>query len=110
MKDVTKIVDIGPFIADGWILHRYDYGGTYARTEHFQLKDIPEVIVIPVSEIDKIIEKYQSKADTFIELAKQYYGDGATVDRYKWSHSLASVYRSFVNELNELCGSLKGDD
>jgi len=66
---------------------------------------IPAVDAVEEVRIDELIEKYQKKADEFFALAKHFYGDGAVIDRYKWSHSLASTYRDFVNDLDSICGA-----
>lgn len=69
------------------------------------IEQLPAVDAVEVVRIDELIEKYQREADKFFALAKHYYGDGATIDRYKWSHSLASTYRDFVNDLDSICGA-----
>lgn len=67
----------------------------------------PAANVVEVRGIDTLIEKYQKKADEFFALAKDYYGDGDVVDKFKWSHSLASAYRDFVTDLDSLACTAK---
>lgn len=57
--------------------------------------------------LEDLIAKYQERADSLSERAKELCGDTSTVSTYKWIHSLAVTYGEFADVLDFLAEEMK---
>lgn len=58
-----------------------------------------------MSQLGKLIENYQADAERLTERAKEYYGDGETVSRYKWiitQRNSASKTALMLNDIENM--------
>lgn len=56
-----------------------------------------------VKDIESLIEKYQAQADLYAQREKELVCGGCgEVSQYTWAHSLLSVYRNFVSDLDDV--------